>query len=265
MKRRVKSTLVGLSCLLLGSSCVGTTGGELIAFEAAASGPENAVAGEPYRFVTNRGWSVTLTTAKLHIGAVYLNRSMPVSGVQNTSCILPDTYIAQVTSALDVDLLSPEPQPFPMLGEGTTTPPAIVGQVWLTGGRIDRVDDRTPILQIEGVAERDGDRRPFTGKITIGSNRIAGGADATNAGASPICKQRIVSPIPVDIALKKGGALRLRVDPYYLFPNVDFAELPAQNGAFAFTDDVKSEDQPSINLYRNLRAALRLYTLEWVP
>jgi hypothetical protein len=237
----------------------------MITFEAAASGPEGLVPGEPYRFVTNRGWSVSLTTAKLHVGAVYLNRSMPVSGVQNTSCILPDTYVAQVTSALDVDLLSPAPQPFPMLGEGTTTPQAIVGQVWLTGGRIDRVEDRTPILQIEGVAEKDGDRRPFTGTITIGANRIAGGTDATNAGASPICKQRIVSPIPVSIDLSQGGSLRLRVDPYYLFPNVDFSALPAHEGGFAFTDDVKSEDQPSINLYRNLRAALRLYTLEWVP
>jgi hypothetical protein len=259
------ASLLGLSCLAFGVSCVGTTGGEMIAFEAAASGPEDAVAGEPLAFVSDRGFRVSLTKAKLHIGAIYLNRSMPVSGVQNTSCILPDTYVGQVTSGLDIDLLSPAPQPFAALGEGTTTPHAIVAQVWLTGGRIDRVDDATPILQIEGVAEKDGESRPFSGTVTIGGNRIAGGTDSAQAGASPICKQRIVSPIPVFIALKKGGSLRLRVDPRLLFLNVDFSALPAFGDGFGFTDDVTRGDQPSINLYNNLRAAGRLYTLEWVP
>ncbi|MET0594571.1 MAG: hypothetical protein ABW133_17860 [Polyangiaceae bacterium] len=258
------TTCFGISCVFFGASCVGTTGGELIAFETVASGPEDAVAGE-LRFVTDRGWNVTLTTAKLHVGAVYLNRSMPVSGVQNTSCILPDTYLAQVTSAVDVDMLSPAPQLFPALGEGMTTPPAIVAQVWLTGGRIDRIDDRTPILKIAGVAEKGSDRRPFSGTVTIGSNRIAGGTDSTQAGASPICNERIVSPIPVSIALTKGGSLRLRLDPRFLFTNVDFAALPPRGDAFAFTDDVSAQDQPSFNLYGNLRAASPLYALEWVP
>jgi hypothetical protein len=260
-----KIQLTAVAVAFFAASCVGTTGGELIAFEAAASGPEDAVAGEPYRFVTKRGWNVTLTTAKLHVGAVYLNRSMPVSGVQLTSCILPDTYVAQITSALEVDMLSPDPQPFPALGEGTTAPPAIVGQVWLTGGRIDRVNDRTPILHLQGVAEKDGDRRPFSGTVTIGSNRIAGGTDATQAGASSICNERIVSPIPVSIALKKGGSLRLRVHPSFLFANVDFGALPPRGNEFAFTDDVTLQDQPSFNLYQNLRAAIGLYTFEWAP
>ncbi len=251
-----------LSAML--ASCVGTTGGQVISFEAAAAGAEDARTGQPYEFITDRGWNVSLTTAKLHIGAVYLNRSMPVSGVQNTSCILPGTYVGQITDGLDVDLLSPERQPFPVKGEGVTEPPAIVAQVWLTGARIDSADDTTPILQVEGTAEKNGDLKRFSGIVTIGSNRLQHSLDAAQAGAAPICKQRIVSPIPVFIALEETGTLLLRLDPRFLFVNVDFSALPALGDTFGFTDDVTRKDQPSLNLYNNLRAASALYTFEWI-
>jgi len=247
------------------TSCVGTTGGDVIEFEAAATGAADARPGAPYEFSTDLGWKVSLTTAKLHIGAVYFNRSMPISGVQNTSCILPDTYVGQITTGLDVDLLSPERQTFPVTGEGVTAPPAIVAQVWLTGGRVDHPDDATPILKVEGTGEKGGDTRPFAGTITIGYNRLQSGADGNAAGAAPICKQRIVTPIPVSLALQKTGSLLLRMDPRYLFVNVDFSALPASGDAFGFTDDVAQKDQPSLNLYNNLRAASRLYTFEWMP
>jgi len=185
--------------------------------------------------------------------------------VQNTSCILPDTYVGQITRGMDVDLLSPEPQPFPVKGEGVTAPPAIVAQVWLTGVRVDEQDDATPILQVEGTAEKGAVSKAFTGTITIGSNRIQNSTDATQAGAAPICKQRIVSPIPVFVALEETGSLLLRIDPRFLFVNVDFSALPAFSDAFRFTDDVTRKDQPSLNLYNNLRAASRLYAFEWVP
>ena len=260
---RREALLLLVAALL--ASCVGTTGGEVITFEAAAAGAADAQAGAPLEFVIDLGWKVTLTTAKLHVGAVYFNRSMPISGVQNTSCILPDTYVGQVTDGFDVDLLSPERQTFPVMGEGVTEPPAIVAQVWLTGARVDHIDDATPILQVEGTAERGGDTKPFTGTVTIANNRLQNSTDATQAGAAPICKQRIVSPIPVRLALRSTGSLLLRMDPRYLFVNVDFAALPAAENGFAFTDDVTKKDQPSLNLYNNLRAASRLYTFEWMP
>jgi hypothetical protein len=267
-----------LSAVLLGASsaavsCVGTTGGEVIMFNAAASGPAEARAGEPYTFVVadNFRWTVTLTKAMLHVGAIYFNRSLPVSGVQNTACILPDTYIGQVTTGRDVDLLSPELQPFPVPGEGHTEPPAAVAQVWLTGGRIDDQEDETPILEVEGKAEKDGDVKPFAGKVTIGINRLPR-VDAASAqpGASPICKQRIVTPIQVSIELKKTGSLLLRMDPAFLFTNVDFSMLPVFNGLGFFSDSLTAADQPSKNLYDNLRTAgvpgfARLYDFEWIP
>jgi hypothetical protein len=247
------------------SSCVGTTGGELVTFDAMAVGAAETQPGQPLQFESDRGWNVLLTEAKLRIGAIYLNHSMPVSGVQNTSCILPGTYVGQVTSGLDVDLLSPELQPFPARGEGATQPSAAVAQVWLTGARIDRAEDTTPILRIAGTAQKDGVAKPFTGTITIGSNRVLTSSDATQAGAAPICKQRIVTPIPVAVSLQESGHLLLRIDPRRLFTNVDFALLPPLGNGFAFSDDVNRKDQPSVNLYNNLRSAGSLYSFEWVP
>ena len=204
---------VTFTLALVLEACSGTTGGEVIAFRAAASGLVTWPRRSSRRTIAG-GRSATAAT--LHVGAIYLNQTVKVSGAQGTGCILPGTYVAQVTTGRDVDLLSPEPQPFPALGEGNTLP-ALAGQVWLTGGPIDRVDDPTPILHVEGVAEAGGAVRPFSGTMTIGSNRDVTDGDSVQAGASLICNSRIVSPIRTSIALDPVGMLLVRVDPRLVY------------------------------------------------
>ena len=251
-----------IAVLALPTSCVGTTGGEVIIFHAAAAGPADAIAGEPYPFVSGRGWNVTLTRAKMHIGALYLSRSMPVSGAGVTSCVLPATYVGEVTDGTDVDLLSPAPQPFPAPGKGATSPRAIAAQIWLTHVRVDEAEDTDPVLDVEGTAEKNGDVKPFKGTLTIGKNRTPG-TDSTQAGSASICKQRIVSPIPVSIVLGDTGYLFIRIDPKQLFHNVDFATLPPAVAGFAFSDEGNPKDQASRNLYLALHE--NIYSFEWVP
>jgi hypothetical protein len=251
----MSSRFVSLALLGLLGACVDTTGGDLVTFAAVASGPADAVPGQPLDFVNDRGWHVSLTTASLHVGAVYLNQSAPVSGAQNTSCILPGTYVAQVTTGLDVDLLSPDQQGFPKPGTGVTIP-AIAGQLWLTGGDVDTVADATPILHVVGTTDRNGSAFAFAGTVTIGTNRAVAGA----SGGNPICKQRIVSPIPTALEPRAGGKLLLTVDPRLFFANVDFT-APA-SGDYLFPDD--SSDQPSRNLYQNLHSSAP-YRFAWVP
>ncbi|HEY1532876.1 MAG TPA: hypothetical protein VGF76_02625, partial [Polyangiaceae bacterium] len=53
---------------LLSVACVGTTGGDIVDFQAAASGPKGAVAGQTMSFDTSRGWHVELSTALMHVG-----------------------------------------------------------------------------------------------------------------------------------------------------------------------------------------------------
>ena len=253
---------IATATLVASASCIGTTGGGTVRFDAAAAGPADAPGG-PLTFTSGRGYDVTLTRAVLHVGAVYLDQTMPTSGSQETSCTLPGTYVAEVTSGRDVDVLSPSPQSFPDPGDGTRTA-ARAAQVWLSGGAVDEVDDPTVILSIAGVAARDGGTYPFEGKVTIARNRLPASTDPSLPGAHPICKERIVSPIPVAIAPRAAGGLLVRVDPRGFFTNVEFAELEKVQDEpllYRFSDDTAT--QPSANLYAGLRAATGVYSFEW--
>lgn len=243
------------------TGCIGTTGGDLFEFDAYAAGSPGSDGG-PLSFSTSRGYAVTLERARLHVGAVYLNRSVPVSVSSDTSCTLPGVYVAEVPAGVDVDLLSPDPVRFPVRGDGTEER-SRTGEVWLTGGDIDAPDDPTDILDVAGVAERRGEVILFEGVLTIGLNRAVPPESPALPGANPICKQRIVSPIPADLSLRPGGELLVRADPRALFGNVDFATLPVGDTPDAVRQFADSgENQASVNLFSALRAA-RTYSFEW--
>jgi hypothetical protein len=230
---RADRLVVGAPLLFV--ACVGQTGGNSVTFTAAAAGPADATAGQPLLWSTN-GFEVALTEATLHVGAIYLDEAATVSGAQATGCYLTGTYVAQETSALDVDLLSPTSQPFPQPGLGITDPPPLVGQVWLTGGDVNQVADTTAILKIAGTATQGGASFPFTGAITIGAKRAPAGGET--GGGNSICKQRIVTPIPVSLTLATTGGLLLRIDPRLFFTGVDFSQLPSDSaGGYVFRDD----------------------------
>jgi hypothetical protein len=255
----------GLACVLSACAfgCVETTGGRIVSFEAVAGGPEDAA--NPLAFETERGYAVTLTRARLHVGAVYLNETAPISVAQESSCLLPGLYAGQVTSSLDVDLLSSELVRFPERGTGNSHP-AVVGEVWLTGGEVNAPDDNTPILRVAGTAERGEDRFPFEGTLTIGSNRTGPLKNSALPGADPICRQRIVSPIPLELMLGQGGTLVLRIDPRGLFANVEFSELENEGteDAPSYRFDDAMSNQPSIALFNGLRSRSGVYALAFV-
>jgi hypothetical protein len=248
-----RSLLVSLSLIL--SSCVGSTGGDLLELRAYAAGPQDAEPG--LRFENSLGYAVTLTEARLFVGGLYLNRSRPTSVAAATSCSLPGIYSAEVLGGLEVDLLSSEPQTFPELGFATTEA-SMTGEVWLSDGEVDREPNRTVVLRVAGSAERDGARYPFEGAFTIGENRLQPPSDAALPGQNPICKQRIVSPIALDLRAKPGDALLLRADPRGMFANVDFTTLSRDGELYRFADHTGA-DQASDNLYAGLRRSSGVY------
>jgi hypothetical protein len=249
--------------LVAASGCVTQTGGQTVDLQVAAAGPADAVAGEPLAFTNSAGWEVVLNQAKLHIGAVYLDESRPISGGQATGCYLTGTYVAQETSGLDVDLLNPGLQLFPAKAHGITEPAALIGQVWLTGGDINASVDATPILVVAGTATQAGASFPFTGTVTISSNRQAANSGA--AGGDPICKARIVTPIDA-VPIETTGGLLLRIDPRRYFAGVDFSQLPtdATTSGYALSDDPSSAgySPTGFQLYTNLRQTVP-YTFSW--
>lgn len=262
----MKSHLALGLCLLLPAlhGCVGTTGGELLPFDAYAAGPEDAVSGQPLVFETSRGYTVSLTRAKLHVGAMYLNRSRPSSVSSDTSCQLAGIYVAEVTTGMDVDILSPTLQPFPEQGFATTEH-ASTGEVWLFGNDdINAPSDATVILDIAGTAVKGGETIPFEGKVTISDNRQIPPPTPASPGTHPICKQRIVSPIPVDLDVAAGEDMILRVDPRGFFGNVELDALEKvqdEPPLYRFRDD--GDDAPSRALYSGLRASVGTYAITW--
>jgi hypothetical protein len=245
------------------TACIGTTGSNIVTFDAYAAGPADAN-GQALSFTNGRGWSITLTRARLHIGAVYLNRSVPVSGGQERECFLPGVYVAEVLRGIDIDALSPALQPFPERGSGTEDL-AATGEVWLSGQRIDALDDRTVIADVAGTATRGGESMRFEATLTIGRNRVAVSTDPARPGARPLCAERIVTPIPVSVTPHDGGALIVRVDPRAWFSNVELGELEKvspDSDLRRFPDETAG--QPATNLYNGLRSASGVYAFSFV-
>jgi hypothetical protein len=253
----VLSTLLSCACL---AGCVGTTGGELLELQAYAAGPRDA---QPdLRFTSSLGYAVTLREARIFVGGVFLNRSRPTSVASDTSCTLPGIYVAEILRGREVDLLSPAPQAFPDTGYATTDQ-ALTGEVWLSQGDVNQTASSAVVLRVSGSAERGGVDFPFRGKLSIGQNRVIAPEAASLPGQHPICKQRIVSPIAVNLAPKPGAALMLRIDPRAMFANVDFRTLDQIDDEYVFADQT-GENQASDNLYAGLRRSGGVYELSWI-
>jgi len=241
-----------LSMLL--AACGGTTGSNLVSFQAMAGGPADAT-GATLAFDTASGYHVSLTRARLRIGAVYLNQTVPSSGAAASSCVLPGIYVAQVFGPVTLDLLSPLLQPFPVQGEGTQTE-AHTAEVWLTGGDVNAPEDPTVILDVAGTASKGAGTYPFEGTVTISDNRATPVQNPSLPGANPICKQRIVTPIVIALTPTSGGVLTLRVDPRGMLQTVDFAA--ATGGTIPDTNA-----GPGAALFKGLLSNAGVYQFSW--
>jgi hypothetical protein len=255
--------------LVFALTACGTTGEQIVTFRAAAAGAADV--NGPADFSNDRGFHVVLSQAKLNIGALYLNQSIPVSGANATDCVLPGTYVGQVTEGTEVDLLSAALQYLPVGGQGTTLP-ALAGEVWYvrqapasdgTAAEIDVNDSGAvaQVLTIDGIADKGGQTFPFTGNVTIGPNRMVPSPNPALPGSKPICKERIVSPIPLAVTLREGGTLTLRIDARELLRRVDFSTLKpsaADPSTYVFGDSsTRTEDinQASTTLYQAIQSA----------
>ncbi len=230
IRRVVPALAVALGAV--GLACNGTTGDDLLTFSAYASG----VAGASQPFQAGN-FTIQLTAAKMHIGAVYFDEAPPGTGFDGPVCTASGIYAAQVPGPVDVDLLSTAPQEFAVYGNGTADT-ALSWQLWLTDDTVgqDDVDavNFTPIVQLEGTAtDAAGNVVSFGGVVTINAvNRSKGSSDPTQPGNNPLCKVRIVQIGGIDLTFFPGGTLNLSIDPRVWFTQqslpIDFSpgQLP---------------------------------------
>jgi hypothetical protein len=243
-------------------SCGGSTGGARVIFPAFATAAVNAPGGT-LEFTNGLGYHVVLTRARLHVGTIYLKTAVPIPGAQPSACYVgntPGLYAAEVLGSLDVDALSSALQPFPVQGDGNTAP-VHVGELWLTGGPINTIDDSTVILNAAGTADRAGVSYPFQASLTIGRNRLISSSDPAQPSLNPICKQRIVTPIPAELTPQPGGMLVLRIDPRSWFAGVDFSLLSQFGGVYQFSDS--GVTLADVNLYNGFRSTTGVYQFTW--
>jgi hypothetical protein len=231
VRRRIASTAAVLLLGVAAAACNGTTGDELVTFSAYAAGAKGA--GD--RFSSN-GYAIQLTYAHMYIGAIYVNEAPASSGgtFNTPACISQGVYCAQVPWGLDVDLLSTEPQMFPMQGSGS----ADLGLSWelyLTSGDVNNPDisgfgvpDTADLI---GTATRESDGTVFSWAATVtinGSNRGETAQDPGQPGLNPICKQRIIELSNISLTLAPSDSMLLTIDPrgWFLVP-IDFSTLPS--------------------------------------
>lgn len=241
------------------AACVGTTGGEVVSFGAQLAGP-SLVTDHRLAFTSGRGLAVTLTKATLRVGAVYMNRSKPIPVAQEKACISTGTYVGEALGGAEADLLSGAPARFARGGQGTTDR-AVTGELWLSGGDIDALEDKTVVATVEGEVVLPAGTKAFRGSVTLGSNRRDTAVDPARPGADAPCKQRIVSPIPVDLSLASGGLLTVRVDPRAWFALVPFEDLREESGVLVFDD--ADTNASSVGLADGIRAPQGVYRFEW--
>ncbi len=221
-------------------ACNGTTGDQLVMFDAYAAGA--ARAGDPFTVdvVAANGaettYTVQIKSATMHIGALYLDQNIP----DNETCENPGLYSAQVLGSIDVDLLSTAPQPFSLPGNGTADPSQSFS-IWLTDGGnavpsslgepSDTINsanvDPTVLLQAVATNESTGVEFAFSSIVTINPvNRGTTPTDPAYPGQNPICLQRIVSA-PLDgVTIHPGDSVLLTIDPRRWFgTTLNFAEF----------------------------------------
>jgi len=247
-----------LVACLAGASCNGTTGGALITFSAYAAGA--AGADKPfttYDATNHPAYSVQLTHASMYIGALYFDESPPSTGFDTPVCITPDIYAAQVPAGLQIDLLSATPQAFSQQGDGSSNT-ALSWDIWLTNGDVNATSNGgAHILEIQGVATRLADQKPFSFATIVTINGVVSGAGARLANAStpglpgqyPICKERILAiDLPGGLPFFQGGSLQVTVDPrqWFIISNIDFA-----NGLEPWDSEDCQADPGSTTTYEN--------------
>jgi hypothetical protein len=235
----MRSRFCLLLLLALGAfECGGTTGGNLIQMPLEAGGIARD-ASQPFTFVTQQGWTVTLTAAEVVLGPLYFNIDASEQNVFRNGVV-----IVQATNQFIVDMLDPTLQNVPGGANGETgiavsveigfyttvndyNESALVGA---DGGSITLPapladDGQQGTAYLAGKASKQGAVVDFAGRVQITGALVSQGSPidwlARVAGAcanlgDPHCELKFTTT---------SGPVELRVDPTLWFDQANFCNL----------------------------------------
>lgn len=268
-----------LAAALLASGCDDTTGLQRVSFRLRAGGALRDVAA-PLSSTTSTGWRVTFEQARVVVGPFYFNIEAPINtGAARRPPRLRDRLAAlaipaahahegadhfgggrivgQLLGRAALDLLSPELQD---LGDGeAVSERALTASLSLLPEdpvtMAAALPDRA-VATVRGVAERDGERLPFSASLRL---------DQKLSESQTLAQLRTVRGIPADLPFSaEGGTVVLRVDPRSWFDAADFSVLKAyapQDGVYV----ARPDDSVGRSLLNGARLIRGVYAFTWLP
>lgn len=227
-----------LPAVLVG--CVSATGGERVPFAAEVVPVAEPVDGALTWTDATTGTSVTLTTARVWVGPIYLWSDEPLLQVGRTGSPwrpLADALLApawagtdhfeagfvtgEVTDQVEVDLLAGSVVP---LADGVALAgPSRSGEIWLEPARAGHT-----ITLAGEAALTDGAEVPFRLDLTFDGDWFD-----VEAGENPLLQRRIRG-LPWDARLRRGGTLGIEVDVRRWLDDADYSglrDVPPADGA----------------------------------
>ena len=233
---------------VLGLSCGGTTGGQLIHIPFQVGGverPHDALPDGglgPYAFTTPLGWNVQLTEAIASLGPFYFNVSPPQTHTFHSGVVILQVTQQVLVNALDPSLMNVDAGADGETGTAVAVeielyPPDQTGDPTLTSALQNPLTFQYAQAMVRGVADRvdangaDAGHIPFNGYVTIDTSLMT--------AQQPLDFLQRVSGAacgPADggcVVTGNDQVVQLRVDPAHWFDTADFLSLVPAPRAFA--------------------------------
>ncbi len=208
-------SLASIGMFALG--CASDTGGARVTFDAEAVGTAPVTAGTIAYDDAETGWHVTLTTARVALGPVYLWSGKPLNTLRTANA--EDQFDfgflrGQVVDQVPVDLIASAGAPTPIGAGDGLAGEALSAELWLAPP-VDSAVEWT--FEVVGEATRAGTTVRFRGGLTIDESVI----DETSGDTAFV--KRKVRAIPFEAEVADGGTVVVACDARRWLAGADFA------------------------------------------
>jgi hypothetical protein len=218
----MRGAALALVLLALAVGCGGTTGGHLLQVPFEAGGIARD-ASQPFTFVTEQGWTVTLTQAEVVLGPLYFNVI-----ASQTVGFRSGVVIMQVTQQFIVNMLNPTLVAVPNGADGESGTAVSVEVGFFTA-----VNGYNNTIQLPAPLAEEGQQ----GTAFLAGQAIKAGVIVAFAGRVQITNALVTGLDPIDYLARVAGALcnltftptsgplELRVNPSRWFDQANFCDL----------------------------------------